>query len=121
MSYSTVRKIYQSDLPAYPYKIQLSQPLIPNAKEQRFQFAMDFNALLEREPDITGKIWFSDNAHFHLDRYTLISRMQDLELWNTHMLLLTIRYIHRGSPCGVHSLYVAFLGQCFSTEPSQVT
>jgi hypothetical protein len=47
----TVRKIYQSDLPACPYKIHLGHHLTPNAKEQRFQYTS-----AHLEPDIIGKI-----------------------------------------------------------------
>jgi hypothetical protein len=56
MSYSTARKIYRSYSSACPYKIHLSQWLTPSAKEHRLQFVMAFNALLEREPEVIGKI-----------------------------------------------------------------
>lgn len=55
MSYTTVRKIYWSDLFAYRYKMQLSQLLTPNVKEWHVQFAMEFSALFQKGPNIIKK------------------------------------------------------------------
>jgi hypothetical protein len=79
---------------------------------------MDFNAFLEREPDITGKICFSDEAHYNLDGYVNKHNARFEALENPHALADNSLHAQR-SLCGVHSLYVAFLGQCFLTQPSQ--
>src|SRR5882724_2911826 len=53
----------------YPYKIQLQHPISEVNITQRFEFA---NKMLEmiRDGNIDPKrIFFSDEAHFHLDGY----------------------------------------------------
>ena len=64
---STVQRILKQDLNLYPYKLEIKQTLTDRDKEQRFQMCTWFNEMMENDEHWVGKIWFSDEAHFHLD------------------------------------------------------
>jgi hypothetical protein len=53
----------------FPYKMQLSQPLSEDGIARRHAFAREYGALLEQNQDALNVVWFSDDAHFHLDSY----------------------------------------------------
>ena len=64
---STVQRIMKQDLNLYPYKLEIKQTLTDKDKEKRFQMSTWFNEMMENDEHWVGKIWFSDEAHFHLD------------------------------------------------------
>ena len=64
---STVQRIMKQDFNLYPYKLEIKQTLTDRNKEQRFQMCTWFNEMMENDEHWVGKIWFSDEAHFHLD------------------------------------------------------
>ena len=55
------------DLNLYPCKLEIKQSLSDRNKAQRFQMCTWFNKMMENDEHWVGKIWFSDEAHFHLD------------------------------------------------------
>ena len=64
---STVQRTMKQDLNLYPYKLEIKQTLTDKDKEKRFQMSTWFNEMMENDEHWVGKIWFSDEAHFHLD------------------------------------------------------
>ena len=65
ISQSTICRILKKDLKLKPYKIQLTQQLLPNDHHQRLEYSESFLRLCE---DVTffENIIFSDEAHFQL-------------------------------------------------------
>ena len=56
------------DLNLYPYKVEIKQSLTDRDQTQRFQMCTWFNEMMKNDEHWVGKkIWFSDEAHFHLD------------------------------------------------------
>ena len=68
-----------AELDFFPYKIQLVQPISFNATAARVTF---FNKILTQlksnEIDLQ-KIWFTDEAHFHLEGYV---NKQNMRYWS---------------------------------------
>jgi hypothetical protein len=65
---STCRMI-QGDVKLFPYKIQMQQALREVDKAGRVDFYGDFKMFLEDNPAVSRSIWFSDEAHFHMNGY----------------------------------------------------
>ncbi|XP_045504404.1 uncharacterized protein LOC123701036 [Colias croceus] len=88
MSRATVHRILRSDLNLKPYKIQIVQEL----RETDFDLRLNFvNTMLEKFDDYQN-IFFSDEAHFHLDGYV---NRQNCRFWgNTNPGLLHQRPLH---------------------------
>ena len=77
---STVQRIIKQDLNLYPYKLEIKQTLTDRDKEQRFQMCTWFNEMMENDEHWVGKIWFSDEARFHLDGSV---NRQNCRIWRT--------------------------------------
>ena len=69
------------DLNLYPYKLEIKQSLTDSDKVQRFQMCTWLNEMMEKEHWV-GKIWFSDEAHFHLDGS---ANSQTCRIWGTEL------------------------------------
>ena len=65
ISQTTLCRILKKDLKLKPYKIQLTQQLLPNDPHQRLEYSESFLSLCEDAIFIENVI-FSDEAHFHL-------------------------------------------------------
>ena len=65
ISQSTLCRILKKDLKLKPYKIQLTQQLLPNDHHQRLGYSESFLRLCE-DATFIENIIFSDEAHFHL-------------------------------------------------------
>ena len=77
---STVQGIMKQDLNLYPYKLEIKQTLTDKDKEKRFQMSTWFNEMMENDEHWVGKIWFSDEAYFHLDGSV---NRQNCRIWGT--------------------------------------
>ena len=66
-SYSSVWRIARKDLGLTPYKVTVHHQLTAADQEQRATFARWFSQKCQSDPAFLENIWFSDEAHFHLD------------------------------------------------------
>ena len=76
----TLRQIVVEDLHLFPYKIQTHQPLSPRAMEQRLCFANTIVHRIDEQDFDVNMVWFSDEAHFHLDGFV---NKQNWRIWGT--------------------------------------
>ncbi|GBN47428.1 hypothetical protein AVEN_117692-1 [Araneus ventricosus] len=53
----------------FPYKIQSHQAIPIKAVRQRFDFANEILTMIDNEGFDVGCIWFTDEAHFHLNGF----------------------------------------------------
>ena len=67
ISSSTVWRVMTNDLKLFPYKISTYHALKEQDKEKRIAICECFNDRLERTPSWLSHIWFSEEAHFHLN------------------------------------------------------
>ncbi|KAF2345053.1 Protein of unknown function DUF4817 [Trinorchestia longiramus] len=65
ISRSTLNRILKKDLKLYPYKIKLTQQLLPNDYHSRVNYSESFIRMCE-DTSFIETIIFSDEAHFHL-------------------------------------------------------
>ena len=56
-----------NDLKLFPYKILTHHVLKEQDKEKRIAMCEWFNDMLEQTPSWLNHIWFSDEAHFHMN------------------------------------------------------
>jgi hypothetical protein len=76
----SLQNIIVHDLSLFPYKIQTHQPLSYYAVEKRLEFAKLALSMMEGNKIGFGKIWFSDEARFHLDGFV---NKQNWRIWGT--------------------------------------
>lgn len=76
----SLRKIIVNELKLFPYKVQVHQPLSEAAMEQRLEFANDVVGRIDNNTIDVTKVWFSDEAHFHLDGYV---NKQNWRIWGS--------------------------------------
>ena len=67
LSPSTVWRVMTNDLKLFPYKISTHHVLKEQDKEKCIAMCEWFNDKLEETPSWLNHIWFSDEAHFHLN------------------------------------------------------
>ncbi|GBO33133.1 hypothetical protein AVEN_103551-1 [Araneus ventricosus] len=58
-----------NNLRMFPYKIQSHQAILIKAVGQRFDFANEILTMIDNEGFDFGYIWFTDEAHFHLNGF----------------------------------------------------
>ena len=80
ISVGSVHHYLQAELHLFPYKIQTHQPLGEKSIERRFDFANLLIEMVEHNQLNPELIWFSDEAHFHLDGYV---NKQNWRIWGT--------------------------------------
>ncbi|GBN75477.1 hypothetical protein AVEN_190956-1 [Araneus ventricosus] len=66
---SSTQKILKNSLRMFPYKLQSHQVIPIKAVRQRFDFANDILTMIDNEGFDVGCIWFTDEAHFHLNGF----------------------------------------------------
>lgn len=66
-SYSTAQRMARTDLKLHPYKISIHQKLRKCDEEARKRFCAWFMRKCNGSAQFLGNLWFSDEAHFHLD------------------------------------------------------
>jgi hypothetical protein len=67
----------QGDVKQFPYRIQMQQALLEADKARNVDFSGDFQIFLENIAAVLQSIWFSDEAHFHLNGH--------VSKWNMHL------------------------------------
>ena len=67
MTRSTLQRIIRVDLHLFPYKIQLTQRLLPVDKPRRLEWAQRVIEMAEDAEQFWNKIIMSDEAHFTLN------------------------------------------------------
>ena len=65
---STVR-ILKIDLKLFPYYIQVKQKLTAQDEQTQVAIYNWFSDKMEEDDHWINNVWFSDEAHFHLDSY----------------------------------------------------
>ncbi len=63
---TSLRRIIKDDLNMHPYKLQITQELLPSDRPKRFEFCTQMLDLLEEKEVNLEDIFFSDEAHFDL-------------------------------------------------------
>ncbi|GBO07359.1 hypothetical protein AVEN_34532-1 [Araneus ventricosus] len=64
---SSTQKILRKSLHMFPFKIQTHQAIPVRAVQQRVDFANQMFTMIDSEGFDVGCIWFTDEAHFHLN------------------------------------------------------
>lgn len=104
LSRCTVHRILSTDIAAFPYKIQLTQKLKPTDHGKRLEFANWMLSKKDDDPDFFSKIFFSDEAHFHLNGKV---NKQNCRIWALENPRLTVeraQYSQRVTVwCGLYS------------------
>ena len=77
----TVR-ILKLDLKLFPYHIQVKQKLTAQDKLARVEMCNWFNNKMEEDENWINNVWFSDEAHFHLDGYV---NSKNCVFWGTEL------------------------------------
>ena len=67
MARSTLQRIIRVDLHLLPYKIQLTQRLLPADKPRRLEWAQRVIEMAEDDEQFWNKIIMSDETHFTLN------------------------------------------------------
>ena len=64
----------------FAYKLQIRHSLTEHDCASRLTFAQWMVELLDATPDLLGRIWFSDESHFHLDGHV---NKQNCRFWGS--------------------------------------
>ena len=67
MSPTTLLRVMRKDLKLFPFQISAHHVLQQQVKEKRIEMCNWLNKKLEQTPSWLNHIWFSDEAHFHLN------------------------------------------------------
>lgn len=81
LSRMTTQRILRLDLGLHPYKIVLTQKLLPEDHGKRREFADWALQMLAADPDFGQKIIFSDEANFYLSGHV---NKQNCRYWAAH-------------------------------------
>ena len=91
---SSVHRIVKNNLKLYPYKIQIVQAIKPGDYEKREQFARTLLTNVEQDPAYLNRIFFTDEATFHISG---VVNRHNSRIWgaeNPHVF----REVERDSP-----------------------
>ncbi|GBN00934.1 hypothetical protein AVEN_150868-1 [Araneus ventricosus] len=77
---SSAQKILRNSLRMFPYKIQSHQAIPIKAVRQRFDFMNEIFTMIDNEGFDVGCIWFTDEAHFHLNGFV---NKQNWRFWGS--------------------------------------
>lgn len=66
-SRATVQRVLKADLRLKPYKMKIHQMISDADRRQRITFATWLKTKTSQDMDFLKRIWFSDEANFHLD------------------------------------------------------
>lgn len=80
LSATSTYRIITRELQLFPYKVQTHQPISIQAQSQREDFANIISDMIDRWEIEADDIWFSDEAHFHLDGYV---NKQNWRIWGS--------------------------------------
>ncbi|GBM05868.1 hypothetical protein AVEN_11801-1 [Araneus ventricosus] len=77
---SSTQKILRKSLHMFPFKIQTHQAIPVRAVQQRVDFANHMLTMIDSEGFDVGCLWFTDEAHFHLNG---IVNKQNWRFWGS--------------------------------------
>ncbi|GBO34110.1 hypothetical protein AVEN_196118-1, partial [Araneus ventricosus] len=77
---SSTQKILRKSLHMFPFKIQTHQAIPVRAVQQRVYFANQMLTMIDSEGFDVGCIWFTDEAHFHLNGFV---NKQNWRFWGS--------------------------------------
>lgn len=80
LSNSTTYRIMRKGLKLFPYKIQCHQAITNTALRQREDFAHEILKMIDDSTIDVGCLWFTDEAHFHLEGFV---NKQNWRIWGT--------------------------------------
>ena len=80
VSGTTLRRILKQDLHLFPYKVQITQRLLPTDKPRRLEYGNAVARMIDAEPDFWDKILMTDEAHFTLSGGV---NKQNCRIWGT--------------------------------------
>lgn len=80
LKYTSTQKILKNSLRLFPYKIQTHQAIPMKAVQQRVDFANQILTMIDTDGFDVGCIWFTDEAHFHLNG---IVNKQNWRFWGS--------------------------------------
>ena len=64
---NSIHRILRMDLNLYPYQVQITHKLTDFDMERRMEMGEWFNEMMEGDQEWIKDVWFSDEAHFHLN------------------------------------------------------
>lgn len=76
---SSVHSIMRKDLQMFPYKIQMTQVLLPGDPPKRYEFCQDFLAQAQMDGNFLDSILFSDEAIISLNGHV---NRQNFRIWS---------------------------------------
>ena len=82
MTRNSVHRILRLDIHVFPYQVQVKHKLTDFDKRRRVEMCQWFNAKMEDNPEWIRDVWFSDEAHFHLDG---IVSSHNYRFWESEM------------------------------------
>ena len=80
ISVTTLRRVLKADLKLFPYKIQVKQALNAVDRQSRLDMCEWFNKQIQHKPHWINNVWFSDEAHFHLNG---VVNRQNFRYWGS--------------------------------------
>ena len=80
ISHASVRNILKKELKWIPYKISVVHKIPPQAIQMRFKFAKEVLKLIENKELDWRKVWFTDEAHVHLEGFV---NKQNMRFWGS--------------------------------------
>lgn len=66
VSGTTLRRILKDDLHLFPYKVQLTQRILPSDEPRRLAYGHKVARMVDTDPDFLKHILMTDEAHFTL-------------------------------------------------------
>ena len=81
-SICTVHRILIKDLKLFPYKLAVHHQLSDDDKRQMVTFATWLKSKTASDPNFFQRVWFSDEAHFHLTGQV---NSQNCRLWASNL------------------------------------
>lgn len=79
-SKTTAHRLARNDVQLFPYKVSVHQALSKVDKQSRLLYSGWFLRNCEQDNEFLHRIWFSDEAHFHMDGRV---NSQNFRFWST--------------------------------------
>lgn len=77
---TTLRRILKEDLHMFPYKVQITQRLLPTDEPRRLEYGKSVVRMAQVDSEFWNQILFTDEAHFHLSGGV---NKQNCRFWGT--------------------------------------
>jgi hypothetical protein len=80
LPHTTVHLALRKHLELHPYKVTVVHELLPADRDARLLFCEWLNEVVTHDPNFLSKVFFTDEAWFHLDGYV---NSQNCRIWST--------------------------------------